>query len=68
MTLNEIESAINEAKSIYESGEMSELEYKNLLEGFEIEKVVTLNAEDLQKKEELNKIIKASIAGLSVVL
>ena len=68
MTLNEIESAINEAKSIYEAGEMSELEYKNLLEGFEIEKVVTLNAEDLQKKEELNKIIKASIAGLSVVL
>ena len=68
MNLEQLESAINEAKSIYEAGEISSKEYKNLLEGFEIEKIVTDNAEELQKKEELNKMVTALVTGLSVVL
>jgi hypothetical protein len=68
MNLEQLESAINEAKSIYEAGEISSKEYKNLLEGFEIEKIVTDNAEELQKKTELNRIVTAAITGLSVVL
>jgi hypothetical protein len=68
MNLEQLESAINEAKSIYEVGEISSKEYKNLLEGFEIEKIVTDNAEELQKKTELNRIVTAAITGLSVVL
>jgi len=68
MNLEQLESAINEAKSIYEAGEISASEYKNLLEGFEVEKIVTINAEELQKKEELNKIVTALVTGLSVVL
>ena len=68
MNLDQLESAINEARSIYEAGEISPQEYKNLLEGFEIEKIVTANAEELQKKEELNKIVTAAITGLSAVL
>jgi len=68
MNLDQLESAINEAKSIYEAGEISPEEYKNLLEGFEIEKIVTVNAEELQKKEELNKIVTAAITGLTLVL
>ena len=68
MNLQELETAINEAKSIYEAGEISAEEYKNLLEGFDIEKIVTDNAEELQKKEELNKMVTALVTGLSVVL
>ena len=68
MNLEQLESAINETKSIYESGEISSEEYKNLLEGFEIEKIVTDNAEELEKKVELNRIVTAAITGLSVVL
>jgi hypothetical protein len=68
MNIQELEAAINEAKSIYEAGEISAVEYKNLLEGFEVEKVATLNAEELQKKEELNRIVTAAISGLSLVL
>lgn len=68
MNLQQLESAINEAKSIYEAGEISPQEYKNLLEGFEIEKIVTVNAEELQKKEELNKMVTALVTGLSAVL
>jgi hypothetical protein len=68
MNLEQLETAINEARSIYEAGEISPQEYKNLLEGFEIEKIVTVNAEELQKKEELNAIVTAAITGLSAVL
>ena len=68
MNLEQLESAINEAKSIYEAGEISAEEYKNLLEGFDIEKIVTDNAEELQKKEELNKMVTALVTGLSAVL
>ena len=68
MNLQQLETAINEAKLIYEAGEISPQEYKNLLEGFEIEKIVTVNAEELQKKEELNKMVTALVTGLSVVL
>ena len=68
MNLEQLESAINEAKSIYEAGEMSAEEYKNLLEGFEIEKIVTDNAEELEKKVELNRIVTAAITGLSAIL
>ena len=68
MNLEQLETAINEAKSIYEAGEMSAEEYKNLLEGFEIEKIVTDNAEELEKKVELNKMVTALVTGLSAVL
>jgi len=68
MNIQQLENAINEAKSIYGAGEISAKEYKNLLEGFEVEKTATMNAEELQKKEELNKIVTAAIAGLSMVL
>lgn len=67
MNLNEIESAYNEATSMYEAGEISAPEYKNLLQGFEVEKVATLNAEELQKKEELNAMITAAITVVSAV-
>ena len=68
MNLEQLESAINEAKSIYEAGEISSKEYKNLLEGFEIEEIVTDNAEELEKKVELNRIVTAAITGLSAIL
>jgi hypothetical protein len=68
MNIQELEIEINEAKSIYEAGEISAEEYKNLLQGFEVEKIVTLNAEELQKKEELNKIVTAAIMVVSAVV
>ena len=67
MNLEQLESAYNEAKSIFEAGEISAAEYKNLLEGFEVEKITTMNAEELQKKEELNAMITAAITVVSAV-
>lgn len=63
----ELEHTFNEINRSFEDQEISKEEYKNLLAGLEIEKAVTLNAEELQRKEELNKIITAAITVVSMV-
>lgn len=62
MTLQDIEMAYREATSMYEQGEISKEEYVNLLQGFEVEKTATMNAEELQFKEQLNMAINTAIA------
>lgn len=67
MNVSELETAFNEAKSIFEAGEISAEEYANLLKGFEVENIVTVNAEELQKKEELNTLVTAAISAASLL-
>jgi hypothetical protein len=67
MNVNELEEAFRDAAKAYENGDISASEYKNLLEGFEVEKIATMNAEELHKKEELNAIINAAITVVSAV-
>ena len=63
----ELEYQFNEINRAYENHEISKDEYKNLLEGLEVEKAVTMNAEELHRKEELNKMITAAISVVSMV-
>ena len=63
----ELEHQFNELNRAYENNEISKEEYKNLLEGLEVEKAVTMNAEELHRKEELNKLINAAITVVSAV-
>ena len=63
----ELEYQYNEINRAYENHEISKEEYKNLLEGLEVEKAVTMNAEELYRKEELNKMITAAIMIVSAV-
>ena len=63
----ELEYTFNEINRAFENHEISKEEYKNLLEGLEIEKAVTMNAEELQRKEELNRLINAAITVVSAV-
>jgi len=65
--IKELEYTFNEINRAYENNEISKEEYKNLLEGLEVEKLVTLNAEELHRKEELNKLITAAITIVSAV-
>ena len=65
--LVELEYTFNEINRAFENHEISKEEYKNLLEGLEVEKAVTMNAEELQRKEELNKLINAAITVVSAV-
>lgn len=63
----ELEFNFNEITRAFENNEISKDEYKNLLEGLEIEKAVTMNAEELQKKEQLNTYISAAISAASLL-
>lgn len=62
MNVNALATSYNEYTQAYESGQISKDEYANLLEGLEVEKAITLNAEELQFKEQLNVAINAAIA------
>lgn len=66
-TIAEIEESFNEIQRAYEAQEISKEEYKNLLEGLEVEQVATMNAEEMQKKEELNSYIQSAISIASMV-
>jgi hypothetical protein len=63
----ELEYNFNEINRAFENHEISKEEYKNLLEGLEIEKAVTMNAEELQRKEQLNFAINAAISAVSLI-
>lgn len=68
MTLQEIEQMYHEYTGIYQTGELSKDEYLNLLRGLEVEKAVSMNAEEMQKKEDLNQMINAAINIVSAVV
>jgi hypothetical protein len=64
----ELEHTFNEINRAFENQEISKEEYKNLLAGLDVERIVTMNAEELQRKEELNKIINAAINVVSAIV
>jgi hypothetical protein len=61
MNLNQVEQSYAEYTQAFESGLISKDDYKNLLEGLEIEQAMALTAEELQRKEQLNMVINAAI-------
>jgi hypothetical protein len=67
MNLAAVEQSYADYTYAYEQGQISKDEYKSLLEGLEIEQAVTMNAEELQRKEQLNQIINAAITVVSAV-
>lgn len=67
MTLQQIAQSYNDYTYAFEQGQISREEYKNLLEGLEVEKTVSANAEELQLKEQLHTVITAAIAVASAV-
>ena len=68
MTLQEIEQYYHQYTEIYQSGGVNKEEYLNILRGLEVEKAVSMNAEEMQKKEELNQMINAAINVVSAVV
>lgn len=68
MTLQEIEQYYHQYTGMYHTGEMSKEEYLNILRGIEVEKAVSMNAEEMHKKEELNQMVNAAINVVSAVV
>lgn len=67
MTLDLAEQSIRDYNFALEQGQISKDEYVSLMKGLEVEKVATMNAEEMQKKEELNNYINAAISAVSLV-
>lgn len=65
--LEQIAQSYTEYTTAYNSGQISPVEYKSLLEGLEVEKAVSMNAEELQYKEQLNTAINAAISAVSMI-
>ena len=65
--LQQIAQSYEEYTSLYNAQQISATEYKSLLEGLEVEKAVSMNAEELQYKENLNLAINTAIKAVSAL-
>jgi hypothetical protein len=65
--LQQIAQSYEDYTTAYNAGQISATEYKALLEGLEVEKAVSMNAEELQYKENLNIAINAAITAVSAI-
>ena len=68
MKIQEIEVSLNEYSLLFESGDLTREEYRNLLEGLEISKVITETSNELYRKTQLHAVINTTISGLSSIL
>tara|TARA_Y100000114_G_C11552588_1_gene227916 strand:- start:142 stop:348 length:207 start_codon:yes stop_codon:yes gene_type:complete len=67
MKLTEIEHSFAEINKEYDEGNLEKEEYKDLLQGLEIEQTITENADELHRKQELQKNIEIAIKAVSAI-
>ena len=65
--LQQIAQSYEDYTVAYNAGQINASEYKALLEGLEVEKAVSMNAEELQYKENLNLAINTAIKAVSAL-
>ena len=68
MNVTQLSYSINEYKNLYESGELSKDEYKDLLEGLKLEEVIHDTEEELKLKIGLQANITLALKALSAVV
>lgn len=67
MKITEIEHSFAEINKEYDKGNLSKEEYKDLLQGLEVEQTITENASELHRKQELQKSIEIAIKAVSAI-
>ena len=68
MNVTQLSFSINEYKNLYESGELSKDEYKDLLEGLKLEEIIYETEEELKLKIGLQANITLALKALSAVV
>ena len=68
MNVTQLSWDLEEYKSLYEAGDLSKEEYKNLLEGLEAEKIIADTEEELKTKIALQANITLALKAISVVM
>lgn len=68
MNINDLEKKFNEIQKLHESGKLSKKEYATLINGLNLESVISSNAKDLQKKQDLyDAMIKATKVAKAIL-
>ena len=67
MKITAIEHSFAEINKEYDKGNLSKEEYKDLLQGLEVEQTITENASELHRKQELQKSIEIAIKAVSAI-
>ena len=68
MNITQLSFSINEYKNLYEAGELSKDEYKDLLEGLKLEEIIYETEEELKLKIGLQANITLALKALSAVV
>jgi hypothetical protein len=66
--LSEIEQTFNDATALFEAKEITKEEYLNILQGLEVEKSLTLGADQMQKKQQLQSLVQNAIQVTSMLV
>jgi hypothetical protein len=68
MNINELEKKFNDIQKLHESGKLTDKEYATLINGLNLESVISSNAKDLQKKQDLyDAMIKATKVAKAIL-
>jgi hypothetical protein len=68
MNVTQLSWDLEEYKSLYEAGDLSKEEYKDLLAGLKLEEVIHNTEEELKMKIELQANITLALKAISVVM
>lgn len=68
MSIESVESAFYEYKAMYDAGEISPSEYKDLLNSLEISEAIAEGTDELERKQTLNMAINIAITGVSALV
>ena len=65
--LSVVEHTFQEATTLYENQEISREEYLNILQGLDVEKSLTINEEEMRRKQELQSVVQNAITVVSLI-
>lgn len=67
MNLQSLEQTFQEATAMYENQEISKEEYLNILQGLEVEELITEDTEEMNRKQHLQSAIQTTISAVSLL-
>lgn len=67
MSIQDIKAEYESYTQMYDAGEISPAEYKDLLEGLKVSEAIAEGAEELEEQAELNKMVTAAIDAASLL-
>ena len=68
MNVTQLSWDLEEYRNLYEAGELSKEEYKDLLDGLKLEEIIHETDEELRQKTELQANITIALKAISAIV